>query len=66
MIPILKKLAEDTDTELRDLEVKWEECRDRVIEKYGREKAGTFEYVRTVKEFCRETGTKLSELSVQE
>lgn len=64
MIPILQKLADDTGTPLRDLELKWSECRNKVIEKYGREKSGTYEYVRTVLEFSRETDVKFADMSL--
>ena len=64
MIPLLQKIADSTGTPLRDLELKWNECRTRVIEKYGREKSGTYEYVRTVLEFSRETEVKFADMSL--
>lgn len=64
MIPLLNKLADDTGTPLRNLEMKWRECREAVIEKYGRDKSGTYEYVRTVLAFSREIGVPFSELSL--
>ena len=64
MTPLLQKIADDTGTPLRDLELKWEECRNRVMEEYGRKKAGTYEYVRVVRAFVEELGLTYAEIGL--
>ena len=64
MTQLLNNLASETGTQIRDLELKWSECRAKVVEKYGREKSGTYEYVRTVLEFSRELGLPFSKMSI--
>lgn len=64
MIPLLDKLAETSGLSLRDLEMKWRECRAAVIEKYGDDTSGTYEYVRTVLEFARQTELSFQDLSL--
>lgn len=64
MIPLLNKLAETSGLPLRDLEMKWRECRAAVIEKGGADAAGTYEYVRVVLEFAKRTELSFQDLSL--
>lgn len=64
MTPLLKKLAEQSGTELRVLELTWQACREAVIERYGRDKSGSFEYVRTALEFSKKTGYSFADMTL--
>ena len=61
---LLDQLAEKNGLDPVDLRLKWQECRADVIKKYGREKSGTYEYVRVALEFSERTGISLSEMSL--
>jgi len=64
MTPLLQKISDDTGTPLRDLELKWEECRNRIQEQYGRQKAGTYEYVRVVRMFVEELDLSYADIGL--